>query len=325
MIWVSSMDCISTSIFIAYPDTASTTGSWNPPIFLRTRNQREKALAAATFHWQASPGAKGIPNRRLELLTLINEPPKMRSYEGYLEERYVEIVKALVAAIRRLIRTGSLLLTVHKHRPRQRVNSMRHWPKVAANCWMIACGRNSGLQRTATDRPRLHHPIKATTIFSTTTPRRCGRHLVLWVRAGRIARKILYNLAATRCSERPAESDSNEDLQHPSGTRPLHFPLGVEPRPQPPLRLGRDHHQVLNGPGGRDRRGSRGVFSAKMARLLPTRRLGIWGVVNSHGRVDDSPAWNRQWPGGGRAAAIKVGGRRSRRNPAARGPPPRAR
>src|SRR6266511_4018196 len=30
----------------------------------------------------------------------INEPPKMRSYEGYLEERYVEIVNALVGAIR---------------------------------------------------------------------------------------------------------------------------------------------------------------------------------------------------------------------------------
>jgi endoglucanase len=31
---------------------------------------------------------------------LINEPPKMRPYEGYLEERYVEVVRALVAAIR---------------------------------------------------------------------------------------------------------------------------------------------------------------------------------------------------------------------------------
>jgi endoglucanase len=31
---------------------------------------------------------------------LINEPPKMRSYEGALEERYIEIVKALVAGIR---------------------------------------------------------------------------------------------------------------------------------------------------------------------------------------------------------------------------------
>ena len=31
---------------------------------------------------------------------LINEPPKMQPWEGYLEERYEEIVRALVAGIR---------------------------------------------------------------------------------------------------------------------------------------------------------------------------------------------------------------------------------
>ena len=62
--------------------------------------EREKALAGAVLHWKAfAERYKGIPNRRLSF-DLINEPPKMRAYEGYLEERYVEIVKALVAAIR---------------------------------------------------------------------------------------------------------------------------------------------------------------------------------------------------------------------------------
>jgi endoglucanase len=62
--------------------------------------ERDKALAAAVYHWRAfARRYRGIPNRRLSF-DLINEPPKMRSYEGYLEERYVEIVKALVAAIR---------------------------------------------------------------------------------------------------------------------------------------------------------------------------------------------------------------------------------
>jgi endoglucanase len=62
--------------------------------------ERERALAAAVYHWQAfARRYKGVPSQRLSF-DLINEPPKMRSYEGYLEERYVEIVKALVAAIR---------------------------------------------------------------------------------------------------------------------------------------------------------------------------------------------------------------------------------
>jgi len=69
-------------------------------LFSGTRAQRDKALAAAAFHWRAfTKRYKGIPNRQLSF-DLINEPPKMRSYEGYLEERYVEIVKALVAGIR---------------------------------------------------------------------------------------------------------------------------------------------------------------------------------------------------------------------------------
>jgi endoglucanase len=71
-------------------------------LFSGTRVQRDRALAAAVYHWQAfARRYKGIPNRRLSF-DLINEPPKMRSYEGYLEERYVEIVKVLVAAIREI-------------------------------------------------------------------------------------------------------------------------------------------------------------------------------------------------------------------------------
>ncbi len=69
-------------------------------LFSGTKVERDKALAAAVFHWKAfAKRYKGIPNRHLSF-DLINEPPKMRSYEGYLEERYVEIVKALVAGIR---------------------------------------------------------------------------------------------------------------------------------------------------------------------------------------------------------------------------------
>jgi endoglucanase len=71
-------------------------------LFSGTKAQRDKALAAAVFHWRAfAKRYKGIPNRQLSF-DLINEPPKMRSYEGYLEERYVEIVKALVAGIREI-------------------------------------------------------------------------------------------------------------------------------------------------------------------------------------------------------------------------------
>jgi endoglucanase len=69
-------------------------------LFSGTRAQRDRALAASVFHWKAFASRyRGIPNRRLSF-DLINEPPKMKSYEGYLEERYVEIVSALVAGIR---------------------------------------------------------------------------------------------------------------------------------------------------------------------------------------------------------------------------------
>jgi endoglucanase len=71
-------------------------------LFTGTAPQREKALNAAKFHWQAfAKRYKGIPNRQVSF-DLINEPPKMRSYEGALEERYVEIVNALVGAIREI-------------------------------------------------------------------------------------------------------------------------------------------------------------------------------------------------------------------------------
>jgi endoglucanase len=70
-------------------------------LFSGTREQRDRALDAAVFHWTAfAKRYRGIPSSHLSF-DLINEPPKMRSYEGYLEERYVEIVKALVAAIRK--------------------------------------------------------------------------------------------------------------------------------------------------------------------------------------------------------------------------------
>ena len=69
-------------------------------LFTGTRAERDRALAASVYHWKAfARRYKGTPNKQLSF-DLVNEPPKMRSYEGALEERYVEIVKALVAAIR---------------------------------------------------------------------------------------------------------------------------------------------------------------------------------------------------------------------------------
>jgi endoglucanase len=71
-------------------------------LFTGTKPQRDRALKAAAFHWQAfAKRYKGIPNRQVSF-DLINEPPKMRSYEGLLEERYVEIVSTLVGAIREI-------------------------------------------------------------------------------------------------------------------------------------------------------------------------------------------------------------------------------
>lgn len=69
-------------------------------LFSGKAGERQRALEAAGFHWRAfARRYRDIPNRRLSF-DLINEPPKMRSYEGYLEERYVEIVRALVKTIR---------------------------------------------------------------------------------------------------------------------------------------------------------------------------------------------------------------------------------
>lgn len=69
-------------------------------LFSGTAAQKAKALTVAKFHWKTfAQRYKGIPNRQLSF-DLINEPPKMRSYEGYLEERYVEIVRELVGSIR---------------------------------------------------------------------------------------------------------------------------------------------------------------------------------------------------------------------------------
>jgi endoglucanase len=71
-------------------------------LFLGTKAERDRALDAAVFHWQAfARRYKGIPNRRLSF-DLMNEPPKMKPHEGYLEERYVEIVNALVGGIREI-------------------------------------------------------------------------------------------------------------------------------------------------------------------------------------------------------------------------------
>jgi endoglucanase len=69
-------------------------------LFTGRKSERDWALGATVFHWRAfAKRYKGIPSKNLSF-DLINEPPKMRSYEGYLEERYVEIVSALVKAIR---------------------------------------------------------------------------------------------------------------------------------------------------------------------------------------------------------------------------------
>jgi endoglucanase len=64
-------------------------------LFAGTPAERATALEAATRHWQAfARRYKGVPNSRLSF-DLINEPPRMAS-----EDRYVEVVRALVAGIR---------------------------------------------------------------------------------------------------------------------------------------------------------------------------------------------------------------------------------
>jgi endoglucanase len=69
-------------------------------LFSGRKAERDKALEAAVFHWKTfATRYKGIPSRQLSF-DLINEPPWVKPYEGYLVERYDEIVRALVAGIR---------------------------------------------------------------------------------------------------------------------------------------------------------------------------------------------------------------------------------
>ena len=69
-------------------------------LFTGRKDEGPRALKAACFHWSTfAKRYKGIPSTQLSF-DLINEPPKMRSYEGYFEERYAFVANALVAAIR---------------------------------------------------------------------------------------------------------------------------------------------------------------------------------------------------------------------------------
>ena len=69
-------------------------------LFTGRKDEGPRALKAACFHWATfARRYKGIPSSQLSF-DLINEPPRMRSYEGSFEERYAEVVRALVAAIR---------------------------------------------------------------------------------------------------------------------------------------------------------------------------------------------------------------------------------
>lgn len=69
-------------------------------LFTGRKDEGPRALKAACYHWaHFASRYKGVPSKQLSF-DLINEPPKMRSYEGYFEERYAEVARALVAAIR---------------------------------------------------------------------------------------------------------------------------------------------------------------------------------------------------------------------------------
>lgn len=69
-------------------------------LFTGRKDEGPRALKAACFHWSHfARRYKAVPSEQLSF-DLINEPPKMRSYEGSFEERYAEVVRALVAAIR---------------------------------------------------------------------------------------------------------------------------------------------------------------------------------------------------------------------------------
>ena len=69
-------------------------------LFTGRKDEGPRALKAACFHWSTfARRYKGVPSSQLSF-DLINEPPKMKSYEGSFEERYVVVAQALVAAIR---------------------------------------------------------------------------------------------------------------------------------------------------------------------------------------------------------------------------------
>ena len=69
-------------------------------LFTGRKDEGPRALKAACFHWSTfARRYKGIPSSQLSF-DLINEPPKMKSYEGYFEERYTAVAQALVQAIR---------------------------------------------------------------------------------------------------------------------------------------------------------------------------------------------------------------------------------
>ncbi len=69
-------------------------------LFTGRKDEGPRALKAACFHWSTfAHRYKGVPSSQLSF-DLINEPPKMKSYEGSFEERYTVVAQALVAAIR---------------------------------------------------------------------------------------------------------------------------------------------------------------------------------------------------------------------------------
>lgn len=69
-------------------------------LFTGRRAERDKALEAAAYQWRYfARHFKGVANHDLSF-DLFNEPPRMTSYEGGIAERYEEIVRALVLAIR---------------------------------------------------------------------------------------------------------------------------------------------------------------------------------------------------------------------------------
>jgi endoglucanase len=69
-------------------------------LFSDRREARDRALDAAVLHWKAfAERYKDVPKEQLSF-DLINEPPWVKPYEGYLFERYDEIVRALVTGIR---------------------------------------------------------------------------------------------------------------------------------------------------------------------------------------------------------------------------------